>query len=145
MQTPYYELSFDLKAVAGKSTYESVLHFTIGGNSGKPGFRTPGVWILNGKQGPRLHICAPLRGRDNYCWNSKYQFSKIRITQQVVKGKIFFQIFVNGKQEFSIENNTPLYFNDVTVYNGDPWYHPANAVIQNYQYRNLPTRKFCLL
>lgn len=144
LQTPYYEISFNIKPERSAHKLGSVLHFTIGGNHGRIGDRIPGIWLDN--FGRKLLICAAIKGNPNYCWRATSSlptnsFTKLSITQKLVRGKIMFQVFMNGKQSFSIENTTPYYFQNVIVYNADPWHHAARVSIQNYKFINLQKSK----
>lgn len=56
-----------------------------------------------------------------------------------------YQIFINGKQYFSLENTTPYFFRNVYVYNADPWAHPAKAIMNNYRFTNIPDGKLHVL
>jgi hypothetical protein len=52
-----YKISFDLfvSKFQVSGYHRSVIHFTTGGNHGKYGDRTPGIWIINKK----LSIVSP--------------------------------------------------------------------------------------
>ena len=130
-----WRVSFDIKPLGIASGYRSIIHATIGKNAARHGDRTPGVWFLSGST--RIIVCTSLNGKSNKCRRTKAlplnQYSKLTLTQvqSPTDYKYLFQMFINGKQIFSLVNRTPRVFRNVKYYAGDPWYKPANALIKN--------------
>ena len=82
-----YKISFDFCVTYfGKELYESVIHFTQGGNNGKYGDRTPAVWVTNKK---KVHIASAISGNrdsaDSICCIEAGKWYKIEISQYKYK------------------------------------------------------------
>lgn len=138
--SPYYQLSFRVKPTGKTSSWGSIIHATVGGDIYRYGDRTPGIWFHG--QSTRLHICSAINGNRNSCWNSPFElplnsFSTIVIKQQLVNGKLLFQVFVNGSVKYSVENKQAEYFPHVNVYGADKWYDPAKAIVTDYKFVDL--------
>ena len=62
-----YQVSFDMLVTKHKLVdWRNVIHFTIGGNYGTYGERTPGVWIFRNNQ---LHIASAVNGNHNHIFD----------------------------------------------------------------------------
>ena len=74
----------------GADAYQSVIHFTLGGNMGKYGDRTPAVWIKNNKA---VHIASAISGNPNayfdICCVAEQKWTKVEISQTLVDGKVW--------------------------------------------------------
>ena len=64
-----WELSVEIYPIASVTGWSNILHATIGNNYGRYGDRTPAVWFRSGTT--KLHICAPINGNPNYCFDSE--------------------------------------------------------------------------
>ena len=121
-----YFVSFEMKPTSLPGGYHNILHFTIGGDIGKYGERTPAVW----SNGNSLHVCSAVSGNANYCQDI-HNFIKINewfslnISQQLTNGKYMYKIETNGTVFHEVENKEPATFDNVEVYVSNPWY-PAN-------------------
>ena len=116
---------------------------TVGDNSGKYGSRTPFIQFHKGST--KILVCSAINGNKNYCWSSNQElqlnvFSNIQIRQtwDTQERKYVFFVFINGKKECRIVNNSPAKFDNVKLYASSPWYHPAQAIIKNLVFTNLP-------
>lgn len=140
-----YRLSFQIRPIHIVYGWANILHATIGGNNGKHGYRTPGIWFYPGSF--RLHICSTVGNNVNYFYNSpslhRYKYANI-VVQQIQKAEFgnlfFFQIFINGKKVIDVFNSNPYSFKNVKYYASDPWYAPAKAAIRNFHVVNLPIK-----
>ena len=69
--------------------YQSLIHFTLGGNINKYGDRTPAVWITNNKA---VHITSAISGNknsgDNICCVKEGKWIKMEISQTLKEGKV---------------------------------------------------------
>lgn len=69
------------------------------------------------------------------------KYSRVEISQKpdvTNTSVILFTVKINGKQIHQMINRDARYFPNVKVYNGNPWRHPAKAIIKNLVYKNLP-------
>ena len=85
-----YKISFEVFAGHFKEdAYQSVIHFTLGGNSDNYGDRTPAVWIKNDK---KVTIASAISGDknafDDICCLVAQKWTKIEISQTLVDGKV---------------------------------------------------------
>ena len=124
--------------------WSNILHATIGGNIGKYGDRTPGIWFHSGTT--KLHICSAVSGHANYCYNSHalpIHRSSTIVIQQVQRRRTYgsrsygyryhFEIFINGVRKISVVNSKPAIFHNVKYYASDPWHNAALAVVSHFK------------
>lgn len=142
--TQEYEVSFDIlpRATYG-NTWESILHFTeTGDNGGVQGDRVPGIWFHHSDTSS-LHIKTSIGTAG--AWGADANYGPGR-TQEIPMGTTTNVRVIVAQQRMQtyINNNliddrpaeTPYVpVNKITVYAGDPWYPPANAVLYNVQYK----------
>lgn len=137
-------VAFDIKPVGTThSVWSNIIHLTLGGNIARYGDRMPGVWFYPGSR--KLHICAPINGNRNYCFNTadaipSGKFTNVRIRQiwDVTASSYEYVISIDGVDKHTIVNAQFQEFDDVTFYASDPWYPAANALIKNVVFKNLP-------
>ncbi|XP_065658660.1 uncharacterized protein LOC136083184 [Hydra vulgaris] len=128
-----YLVSFKIKPTLYPPGYYSIIHLTTGGNEGKFGFRTPGVYFYGtGK----LSVWSAINGNPNREYItlealSLNQWSSIRVTQHQINSIYFFRVYVDGKLKIDIKNSDPRSFKNVKVYNADPWYEAQPASIKD--------------
>ena len=132
-----YLVSFDVKATSFIGSWQSIVHFTTGGNMKKYGSRTPAIFF-NSKR--KLHITSAINGNKNYYWNDPVQrkeneWINIQISQHITDGVYVYEIRINGNSVHSVKNNKPQDFNNVKVYISDPWYFKLNGFIHNLAIR----------
>ena len=132
-----WRVSFKINPFGTINGWTNILHATIGRNHGKYGDRTPGIWFHS--KTTKLFICSAVNGNTNYCYTSSpiplHKTSSI-IVQQVQWEKDFqyyYQIFINGKNVFSLLNHLPKVLKDVKYYASNPWHTPAKATFSNFK------------
>ena len=124
-----YKIEFAIK-VDKFTTDErtNVFHFTANDNNiGKYGDRIPAVFIH--RNGYFL-VCSAFNDHNNFCKDYKFELGKKyhAIIQQFKKdGKYWYEIIIDGKSEFKIENGNPKSFANVKFYRSDPWYPPFSS------------------
>ena len=137
-----WEISFNIKPLHLITTWASILHFTTGGDNGVVGFRIPGIWFHPGTL--KLVICSAINSNPNHCFTSspisQGKFTKITIRQTHHKDYTYlYKIFIHNKEVFSVYNHHARVFSRVQVFSGDPWYNPADALVRDLTFKNLPT------
>ena len=137
---PAWYVSFEIFPQEVVNGWSNILHFTIGGNNGKHGRRTPHV--LFNSQTTKLTICSTINANFNKCYTSKaiprHQYTKVEIIQrQISTNKYRFSVIIAGKRVFNVVNSRARYFQNVEVYQSDRWHPAAKALIKNVVYRNL--------
>ena len=86
-----YKISFDLFVTKHiTDTWQSVIHFTAGGNVGKYGDRIPGIWINKNK---KLYIMSALNGIPHKTYNfpkvlEEGKWINVEISQTLVDNKV---------------------------------------------------------
>jgi len=100
------------------------------------------MWFQSGTT--KVHICSPISGNRNYCYNSEplsiEKWSTIRVFQAESSGGIFeYNIEINGQNVFTVQNAWPSVFDGVKVYASDPWYPSAPAKVSNFEIHSFPT------
>lgn len=137
--SPYYVLSFDIMPMKLNLKWSCIIHVTKGQNDAVYGDRNPAIWFS--PYSTYLEVRAAVSGNKNHPYTGPqiplYKFTNVKISQKYVNGDLLFQIFIDGILKHSIENTQPMFFNNMTVYAGDPWYEPAGAVVKNYQLKDL--------
>ena len=131
---PEWKLSMDIYPTGTVSDWTNIFHATIGDDDGNYGDRTPSIWFIGG--GTRLHICMAISGDKSKCYDSTplpiYAWSKLSISQsEESEGFFMYRIEINGTEVYSVRNTWPKFFNNVKLYNSDPWYKPASAMLSN--------------
>ena len=134
-----WKISFEIYPVATVIGWSNVMHATIGGDFGKHGDRTPGIWFDS--RSTKLMVATTINDNPNaiHATNTKLSLNKystivVQQTQNQQNPKYYdFQVFVNGKREINVINKKPQVFHDVKYYASDPWYEPAKANVKNYK------------
>ena len=105
----------------------NIMHMTTGNDNGL-GARIPGVWAHQNKF---FYSCFRVNGNDDYCQNYDYQLDKLyhfeisqhkKPSQYYSTGEAIYSITVNGEVIHEIINTTPMKFQNVKLYLGNPWY-----------------------
>lgn len=138
-----YQVSFDVlvKEISKITTWQNMLHLTIGENLKVPGDRIPGLWL--NKNG-RLHIASAVNGKTNYFYDTKSAFPlnkwvNIVIEQKKTHGIYLYTIQIDGEELHSVENKKGVRrYENVKVYAADPWYASANGYIRNLKITTNP-------
>ena len=143
--TPFYEVSFSIKPLGFENTgVNNILHLTTGGDYGKHGQRTPGVWFHNGTT--KLHIISSINADHSHAWNSPtglvlHKVSNIVILQNLINGKLLYRILIDDVKVYEEEVHNPRAFTNVKMYNADPWYPAAIAEINYLSFVNQNSSK----
>ena len=113
--------------------WTSIVHLTTGGNYGKYGYRTPGIFF---HPSYGLQVSASVNGHHDYYRHFKPssapigQWTKIVISQVKQENKYIYRIAI-GDDTFSVENTQPAQFTDVRVFTSDPWHVAQLGSIKN--------------
>ena len=117
--------------------WSNIMHATIGGDNKNYGDRIFFFFFFGVYR--FLHICSAVNGNKNNCYDSSPLPLKKEATvvvQQIQSSKDFkyyFQIFINRKRVYSIQNKDIKVFQNVEYFLSDPWYMPANAKLGDFR------------
>ncbi|XP_065674909.1 uncharacterized protein LOC136091363 [Hydra vulgaris] len=128
-----YEISFDFKPTSYLNQWESIIHFTIGGNYANYGDRSPGVWISPYND---LYFASAINGSSS---NEIYstiippinEWIKVKISQIKLKSQYIYTIDIANNKIYSTQNTLSKNFSHVKVYMSDPWYSAQPGFIRN--------------
>ena len=86
-----YTISFEIFVTRfGSDEYQSVLHFTVGGNAEKYGDRTPGVWV---RHDGALTVSSAINGYTNmyhdFCCLTAQKWTTVKISQTLQGEKVW--------------------------------------------------------
>ncbi|XP_065680531.1 uncharacterized protein LOC101236628 [Hydra vulgaris] len=134
-----YLVSFKIKPTMYVSEYKNVIHLTIEGDAGEFGFRTPSVYFYYNTG--KLSVWSAISGNPNSEFItlealSLNEWSSIRISQVRINRVYLFRVYVDGKLNINIENTDPHSFENVKVYNADPWYNVQLGSIKDLRIFN---------
>ena len=123
-----FKIEFDVIVEKELSNdWVNIMHMTTGNDNGL-GARVPGVWANKNKY---FHSCFHVNGDDDYCQDYDYQLDKLyhfeisqhnKPSQYYSTGEATYRIMVNGEVIHEIINTTPMKFQNVKLYLGNPWY-----------------------
>ena len=118
-----YKIEFGIKVMKLPKHPTNVLHISASDNNDKNyGDRIPAVFIH--KEG-YARICSAVNDEKNFCKDLNFELGKkYQATIQQLKkdGKYWYEIIVDGKSEFKIENKNPKSFENCKLYLSDPWH-----------------------
>ena len=142
---PAWYVSLDIRPYGNTPSWSNVIHFTADDeNNSDHGSRVPAIFFHGNSR--KLHICNPVNGNRNYCFNSESlalnQYTKVEVRQhQLNDGRFQLEIKIGGESVHTAINDKARFFGNVKVYRSDLWYPTANALIKNLVYGNLPYGK----
>ena len=136
--SPAWYVSFDIYPISS-GDWRSVVHFVsrnwkhgYGGQVPEVVMHYSRLYIYNAVNGYRSHqyVSNPLTFN---------KYSRVEISQKLsnISG-VLYTIRIDGRQVYQIINSDARYFENVYVYKGNPWRNPANVLIKNFIYKNLP-------
>ncbi|XP_066922243.1 uncharacterized protein [Clytia hemisphaerica] len=131
-----YEVSFRIRPTGKVNAWSNILHVTKGGDNGAHGDRIPGVWFWPNTN--KLLIATSRSSNKNYYWTSP-ELPTNKDTEVNIKQKVvgccthYYTITIDKKVVLNVVNSSPRTFHNVRVYQGDPWYAPAKAIISYLQ------------
>jgi len=138
---PEFEVRFELKVNSWSSDWGSIFRFSslTGDEGGKIGQRIPAMWTRAGTT-DQLYIATNIDSNgDRVFYNElgKFQpgtwYSFVISQRKDSNGHFYFDVAISGVRLVHIKNNTPRQFENVEVYAGDKYYHPADAELRYFQ------------
>jgi len=134
-----YTITFQLLLTAetpdtSSSNAGSIIHFTVGGNYGNHGDRTPALWVYSGTE---IVLRSAIDGQDNYhdfpdlpaislnTWHT------VEISQLSNGSEIVFYMKLDGSTIATKINNQPRSFKNVKIFAGDDWFPAAFGKMKN--------------
>ncbi|XP_065675442.1 uncharacterized protein LOC136091662 [Hydra vulgaris] len=131
-----YVVSLEVFITSSTDYWVNIIHFTIGGNYGNYGDRTPSIAVINNV----MQVCSPVSGIVSYCDFSKElmlnQWIKVRISQLLYNGNYNYTFQVDQETVKTCINTQPQEFTNVKLYASDPWTSPLPGYIRNLVVRN---------
>lgn len=129
-----FSFSFDFTPKGLPSGWACLFHFTTGNDCCNLGSRAPGIWFAPGTiKTFAIHIghdddggWAARPNCDEIQMNSKISF-KLECKDSNITVTI-------GKSVYNYTKGGKRFSGEVTVFSGDTWYEPANAIIENISY-----------
>ena len=122
-----FRIEFDVVVEKEIETdWVNIMHMTTGNDNGL-GSRIPGVWAHQNKF---FYTCFRVNGNDDYCKQYDYQLDRLyhfEISQHTTSqyystGEATYSITINGETIHEVINTTPMNFQNVKLYLGNPWY-----------------------
>merc|ERR1719153_1550486 len=116
---------------------QNILHFTsTGNNCCNVGDRIPGVWAV---EHGYLHISYALNGNGNQFGEvavRSREWISVQISQTLINNRFVYEIRINSKSVYKLDNNRAQVFKNVKVYAGDNFHPPIDGKIRRlYLYR----------
>ena len=136
--SPAWYVSFDIYPISS-GYWRSVVHFASNDHINHYGGRVPEVVMQNS----RLYIYNAVNGHRRHWYGSNpltfNKYTRVEISQKPsnVSG-VLYTIRIDGRRVYRIINRDARYFENVYVYKGNRWRNPANVLIKNFIYKNLP-------
>merc|ERR1712106_170880 len=124
------------------SGWTSVIHFTIGGNAGNYGDRTPAVFISNGKT---VHMTMAINGNPNYWTNideltlTTNKWYKFELSQLLIGKEYRFIVEIDDKTYINEANNQAERFDNVAVFAADDYFDTAPGKLKNVIVKTIKT------
>ena len=131
-------LSFDIKPNETIAHHGTILHATQGSSSQ----RIPSINFFSNTL--KLYICMYLNRGTNCFVDDKplstsfFNNIKLMQTWDVKRKKYVYRVYVNDELKRMVDNDAPGVFTNVKVYTADPWRTPANAMMKNLVFVNIP-------
>merc|ERR1711962_345114 len=112
--------------------WTNIFHMTIGGDTTNIGDRTPAVFF---RPSNGLQVCSTIKEVPNLHVNlpapTVAKWTKIRISQEMQKGKIMLEFIIDDEVMLSVANSEAVGFENVKVYASDPWFPAQPGSIKN--------------
>lgn len=142
-----FQIEFDMLPLSYTSgDYRSILHITADGGDMTKASRLPGIWFhksLGTDTTRSLHLSlyrSPIRYHDTIEQYKLQQWINVKVKQIELQDNkaCSIQLLVNEELLWTESWAEPcVTYNNAKVYVGNPWYHPADAVISNLQINKL--------
>ena len=126
-----FKIEFDIQVTkalssSSSSSYVNVFHFTKGGDGSYYGDRIPAVFARKTGYKTYFYISSAVSGTVNYYQKFEYQLNQwyhYEIKQaENSNGQIIYSIKMDGVSVHEVENTLPTRFEEVILYESDPWY-----------------------
>ena len=132
-----WSVKFDIKPLRTVGATASVLHVTTGDNCCDAGSRNPGIWL--NKLSSSLYVVATANGAikgADYPPIPMHEWTTIEVFQSKMSdssGRYIIKVAINAKEHVLTINSDPQEFDNVLVYNADPWYDAGAALTRNLE------------
>merc|ERR1712061_329587 len=112
--------------------WSNIFHMTKGGDARTIGDRIPAVFYHpRSGLGIRSHINQEPNYAEQFDSLPIGEWTKIRVSQELIGGKFRYRIFIDEKEETNVENSRAVGFENVKVFASDPWYEAQPGSIKN--------------
>ena len=112
--------------------WTSIFHMTSGGDNGNLGDRTPAVFFHPNKG---LEIQSAVNNVHNYFANFPAppigEWTKIRISQELMKQEFKYRISINETEKLDVENLKAVGFKSVKVFVANPFHKAQPGFVKN--------------
>ena len=134
------DFMFKPTSVRRTSGYKSILHLTNKEerNTRSYGGRIPALWISSSGF---LHVESAsnntgtnVQTLPRSSWKASSQtgrWTQITITQEILSGKSWYRVFIDGVEKYKTENAQDGEFKNVLVYASNPWHSAQPGYIKN--------------
>jgi len=130
--TKEFKISFDVLISNFASQVQGILRFTsTGGNCCAVGDRLPGVWLSSNK---KFYIRFALNGNGDSGYSGTIATSgewiNLEISQTLIANKYIFEIKINQKSVYHVENKQAKVFEQVKVFTAGPYSQALDGKIR---------------
>ena len=135
-----WSISFNYRMTGVVAGWSNIIHFTINGDVGLIGDRTPAVFTRPGS--PLIHFVSAINATNKHEVNAHEGFQqnrvyKIEVHQRYISnGNYRYFIKIDGEEIHSAINSNAKQFYNVKVYAANPWYNASKGLISNFQFTN---------
>merc|ERR1712061_310560 len=126
-------VEFEFKpTIFDHSGWSNIFHMTIGGDQRAIGDRIPAVFYHpSSGLGIRSHVNKNPAYAKQFDSLPIGEWTKIRVSQELLGGKFRYRIFIDEKEETNVENSRAVGFENVKVFAADPWYEAQPGSIKS--------------
>lgn len=129
--TSDYTLSFDITPKGTVGNWGSILHFTVGSDCCGPNHRDPAIWFMPGNLGLYVRFTNGTTGDFGFANVAGCTLGKKTNVQLSCSGTT---VKLTVGSTVQTMQSGPRYAGPAVVYSADPWYTPANCLIENLCY-----------
>ena len=126
-----FNVKFDIQVTkelssSSSSSWMNVFHITKGADASYYGDLIPAVWTKKTSYKTYVYVMSAVSGDKNYykyfeCELNQWYHFEIK-QEENSNGEIIYSIKIDGHAVHEVVNTTPQRFNEVILYESDPWY-----------------------
>ena len=137
-----WSVKFDIRPFGSLGVVANVLHVTTGDNCCGVDSRIPGIWL--DKLSSSLYVAVSANGAlkgANFPPLALHEWSTVEVSQSKMSnssGHYIIKVTINAKEHVMVINSDPQEFENVLVYNADPWHLAGAALTRNLEVHTNP-------